>query len=199
MRLILASASARRRELLTAAGVPFLIDPADIDERRHPSEAPHDYARRVAATKARSVSRRHPEDVVLGADTVVVVGNDVLGKPATSDDAASMLARLSGRAHEVLTAIAIEWPSGSETMVETTRVWFADLAPEQIDWYVASGEPMDKAGAYAIQGLASRFVTRIEGSYASVVGLPVAAVLQILQRNGLVVDSHQNGPYSVRV
>jgi len=185
MRLILASASARRRELLAAAGVPFVADPADIDERRYPGEPAHEYARRVAVTKAHAVSQRRPFDIVLGADTVVLVENDVLGKPATPEDAAGMLAKLSGRPHDVLTAVAIEWPGGTRSVVETTRVWFATLDPEEIRWYVASGEPMDKAGAYAIQGLASRFVTRIEGSYSNVVGLPVAAVLQILRANGL--------------
>ena len=185
MRLILASASARRRELLAAAGVPFVVDAADIDERRYPGEPAHEYARRVAVTKAHMVSQRHPFDIVLGADTVVLVESEVLGKPTTPEDAAGMLAKLSGRAHDVLTGVAIEWPGGTRSLVENTRVWFADLDAEQIRWYVASGEPMDKAGGYAIQGLASRFVTRIEGSYSNVVGLPVAAVLQILRANGL--------------
>jgi septum formation protein len=189
MRLVLASASARRRELLTAAGVPFIVDPADIDEGRHTSEPPHDYARRVAVAKARLVSARHPPDIVLGADTIVLVDGVVLGKPANADDAADMLSRLSGRAHDVLTGVAIESRAGSGSFVETTRVWFTDLDAGQIRWYVASGEPMDKAGAYAIQGLASRFVTRIEGSYSNVVGLPVAAVLQFLRENGL--DAHE--------
>jgi septum formation protein len=185
MRLVLASASARRRELLTAAGLSFVVDPADIDERRHPHEQPEEYARRVAVEKAQTGRRRHPADVVLAADTIVLVEDRVLAKPATPDEAAGMLAQLSGRVHEVLTGVAVEWPGGARAHVERTRVWFAPLDADQISWYVASGEPMDKAGAYAIQGLASRFVTRIEGSYSNVVGLPVAVVLQFLRETGL--------------
>jgi len=185
MRLVLASASARRRELLTAAGLAFVVDPADIDERRHPGEAPEEYARRVAVEKAQTGRQRHPADVVLAADTIVLVGDRVLAKPATPDEAAAMLAQLSGRMHEVLTGVAVEWPDGARAHVERTQVWFAPLDAGQIRWYVDSGEPMDKAGAYAIQGLASRFVTRIEGSYSNVVGLPVAVVWQFLQETGL--------------
>jgi septum formation protein len=196
MRLVLASASARRRELLTAAGLSFVVDPADIDERRRPHEPPEDYAQRVAEDKVEVGRRRHPADVVLAADTIVLVDDQLLGKPATPDEAAAMLGQISGRAHDVLTGVAIVWPGGKRSRVERTRVWFAPLSAEQIRWYVASGEPMDKAGAYAIQGLASRFVTRIEGSYSNVVGLPVAAVVQFLAQTGLLVDSSQNGPYS---
>ncbi len=189
MQLVLASASARRRELLAEAGVPFIVDAADIDERRLPNETAGEYARRVAQSKARLVRQRHPSDIVLGADTVVVVDEAVLGKPSSPDEAGDMLARLSGRAHDVLTAVFIEWPEAAHSFIETTRVWFRPLRADEIRAYVASGEPMDKAGAYAIQGLASRFVTRIEGSYSNVVGLPVAAVLQFLRQNGL--DAHE--------
>jgi septum formation protein len=196
MRLVLASASARRRELLTAAGLSFVVDPADIDERRRPHEPPEDYAQRVAEEKVEVGRRRHPSDVVLAADTIVLVDDQLLGKPATPDEASAMLEQISGRAHDVLTGVAVVWPGGKRSLVERTRVWFAPLSAEQIRWYVASGEPMDKAGAYAIQGLASRFVTRIEGSYSNVVGLPVAAVLQFLAQTGLSVASSQNGPYS---
>jgi len=194
MRLVLASASARRRELLTSVGVPFIVDPADIDERRRSGESPLEYARRMAEAKAQSVRRRHPSDIVLGADTVVVVDDMILGKPATPEDAADMLARLSGRAHNVLTGVAIEWPAGARSFVETTRVWFRDLDAGEITSYVASGEPMDKAGAYAIQGLANRFVTRVEGSFVNVVGLPVAAVLQFLGENGLRPHEYSGNP-----
>jgi septum formation protein len=185
MHLVLASASARRRELLTAAGLSFDVDPADIDERRYPDEPPREYARRVAVTKAQVVTQRHPASVVLGADTVVLVDDVMLGKPSTPAEASEMLRTLSGRAHDVLTGVAIEWPGGSRAHVEVTRVWFARLNPDEISWYVASGEPMDKAGAYAIQGLGSRFVTRIEGSYSNVVGLPMAVVCQFLGATGL--------------
>lgn len=185
MRLVLASASARRRELLTAAGLSFVVDPADIDERRRPSEPAEDYARRVAAEKAAIGRQRHPADIVVAADTIVLVEGQLLGKPETPDEAARMLAQLSGRAHDVLTGVAVVWPDGARSHVERTRVWFAPLTAAQIDWYVASGEPMDKAGAYAIQGLASRFVSRIEGSYSNVVGLPVAVIVQFLAEAGL--------------
>src|SRR6185503_4251538 len=188
VRLVLASASARRRELLTAAGLSFVVDPADIDERRRPHEPPEEYAQRVAEEKVVVGRRRHPAVVVLAADTIVLVDDQVLGKPATTGEAAAMLEQISGRAHDVLTGVAVVWPDGKRSRVERTRVWFAPLSAEQIRWYVASGEPMDKAGAYAIQGLASRFVTRIDGSYSNVVGLPVALVYDLCKRAGLLVS-----------
>ena len=188
MRLILASASARRRELLEAAGVLFHADPVAADETRMPGEPPEVYVARVARAKVHAGRLRHPADVVLGADTVVVVDNAVLGKPASDEEAAAMLARLSGREHEVLTGVSVAWPGHERTAVERTRVWFAPLGDEEIRRYVATGEPTDKAGAYAIQGLASKFVVRIEGSYSNVVGLPVATVLQFLRETGFLPD-----------
>jgi septum formation protein len=187
MRLILASASARRRELLAAAGLTFHQDAADTDERRMPGELPEAYVARVALAKAEEGHTRHPHDLVLGADTVVVVDADVLGKPASDIEAAEMLARLSGRSHDVLTGVALVWTGDHRVIVERTRVWFSRLSEADVDWYVRSGEPRDKAGAYAIQGLASRFVERIEGTHANVVGLPVAALLQLLRETGLAV------------
>jgi septum formation protein len=192
MHLVLASASVRRRDLLAAAGVAFTADPAAVDERLRPDEAPSEYAMRVARDKVHVGSARHPADAVLGADTVVVVDGDVLGKPADGTDAAGMLRRLSGRAHTVLTAVVLAWPGQAREGVEETRVWFDALSEAQIGDYVATGEPMDKAGAYGIQGGASRFVTRIEGSYSNVVGLPMALVLQMLGEAGL--NPRQTGP-----
>ena len=181
MRLVLASASPRRRELLGAAGVAFDVDAAHIDEARLVGEAPEAYVERIARLKAATVARRHPQHPVLGADTVVVVDGGVLGKPVDAADAERMMGQLSGREHDVLTGIAVVWGGEARAAVDRTRVWMRPLSDAQIRWYVASGEPLDKAGAYAIQGLASRFVTRIAGSYSNVVGLPVAAVLQLLE------------------
>jgi septum formation protein len=180
VRLVLASASPRRRELLDAAGIAFDVDTANVDETRVAGEAPDAYVERLARLKARTVAVRHPSRAVLGADTAVVIGDDVLGKPADAADAAAMLRRLSGRAHEVLTGIALVWQGRTHARVDRTVVYMSDLSDAEVAWYVASGEPMDKAGAYAIQGLASRFVTRIEGSYGTVVGLPVVSVLQLM-------------------
>jgi septum formation protein len=178
--LVLASASPRRRELLASAGIAFDVEPVDVDERREPGEAPEAYVERVARLKAGGGARRHPARAVLGADTVVVVDGEVLGKPASAADAARMLRRLSGRAHAVLTGVALAWQGRITSRVERTDVVMSPISEDDLAWYVASGEPLDKAGAYAIQGLASRFVTRIEGSYSNVVGLPVATVVELL-------------------
>jgi septum formation protein len=182
--VILASASPRRAGLLTAAGIPFEALPVDIDETPHPGETPEAHVRRLAAEKARSAASRRPGATVLGADTVVVVEGRILGKPRDLADAAAMLRLLSGRAHEVLTGVAVLEPAGLEMVVETARtwVWFCRLSDEDIAQYVATGEPMDKAGGYAIQGIASRFVERIDGSYSNVVGLPVALVDRLLRQ-----------------
>ena len=176
MRLVLASRSPRRAGLLTRAGYTFEVAPADIDERVRDSESPPDHVRRLAREKAALVARDHPGAIVLGADTVVVVDHDILGKPVDDSDATRMLRRLSGRTHVVLTGVALHAPNHQWCDVDSTRVTFRELTAEDVSWYVGSGEPGGKAGAYAIQGLASRFVTRIEGSYANVVGLPVALV-----------------------
>jgi septum formation protein len=183
--LILASASPRRRELLTRAGLTVEVDPADVDERPEPGESPERYVERVARLKASAGARRHPGRPVLGADTVVVVDGEVLGKPADAEDAAGMLRRLAGRTHYVLTGVALAWQGQITTQIERTEVAMSAMSEDDVAWYVASGEPMDKAGAYAIQGLASRFVTRIEGSYSNVVGLPVATVVELLKTSGV--------------
>lgn len=184
--LILASASPRRRELLTAAGFTFEVDVADVDETRHPGEPAGAYARRVALAKAQAVASRHPEAIVLGADTVVVLDSEVLGKPVDDADATRMLTALSGRRHRVLTAVALVGQATTVDTLEETLVWVQALAPAEIAAYVESGEPRDKAGAYAIQGRASRFIPKIEGSYTNVVGLPVAAVDALLRRVSVI-------------
>jgi septum formation protein len=187
--LILASASPRRAELLTSAGYQFVVEPADVDESLLPGETPEVYALRVARAKADVIAARHPHDgVVLAADTVVVAGSDILGKPVHAADATRMLARLSGTVHEVLTALVVRSPSAELTEVVRTRVQFIDLRAEDIAWYVGTGEPEGKAGAYAIQGRGARFIDRIEGSWSNVVGLPLATVARMLAEARRVVS-----------
>jgi septum formation protein len=192
--LILASASPRRAELLTAAGIPFEVRPAHIDERLRPGEDARTYASRVAVDKARAVAAQSNGQPVLAADTIVVIDGLVLGKPADTADARRMLGLLSGRTHEVLTAVALMSAQAGrgepvlDSEIASTAVQFAALDTAEIDWYVATGEPSDKAGAYAIQGLASRFVTRIEGSYSNVVGLPMALVYAMCTRAGILLS-----------
>ncbi|MEX2273381.1 MAG: Maf family protein [Vicinamibacterales bacterium] len=180
MRIILASASPRRAELLASAGFAFDVDPAHVDETRRGNEAPAAYAQRIARDKAAAVAARHPGRIVLAADTIVVQDGSVYGKPADRAHAARMLRALSGREHEVLTAVAVARGDRIHEHVESTRVTFASMTAAEMDWYVASGEADDKAGAYAIQGLAARFIPRIDGSYSNVVGLPIAAVHRML-------------------
>ena len=184
---MLASASPRRAELLRGAGIDFDVIVANVDESIRPGETPVEHVRRLAEEKALRVRPQANERFVLGADTVVVVAGQILGKPADAADAARMLRLLSGRRHQVLTGVAL---LGQARQVDaaTTTVEFAPLNDSEIAAYVDSGEPMDKAGAYAIQGLASRFVTAIEGSYSNVVGLPVALVYNLCKRDGLLVS-----------
>ena len=180
-RIVLASASPRRAELLRAAGIDFDVQPANVDETIAPDEPPGEYVSRLAEAKARLIQEWNTQRTVLAADTAVVVDAHILGKPVDESDARRMLRLLSGRTHEVLTAVSVFHPGQIvDTRVDTTLVEFAPLTDADIEWYVSSGEPMDKAGAYAVQGLASRFVTRIEGSYSNVVGLPIALVYQML-------------------
>jgi septum formation protein len=184
MTIVLASASPRRKELLDAAGIPCEVRPVDVDESLLPGEDVRSYVQRIAGLKAAEAARRWGSEVVIAADTAVRVGSNVLGKPKNVDDAGRMVRLLAGRAHEVLTGVEIRWPRGSAALVESTTVLFRQVSEDEVKAYVESGEPMDKAGAYAIQGLGSRFVTRIEGSYTNVVGLPVAAVDEVLRRIG---------------
>ena len=182
MRLILASASPRRAELLRAAGFDFDVMAADVVEIPAPDETAAVYTLRVARDKARHVADLSPADaVVLAADTEVVIGGRILGKPSSPADAEAMLEVLSGAAHDVLTAVVIRTNSREVSEIVETRVLFSPISSEDIRWYVGSGEPMGKAGAYGIQGRGARFVERIEGSWSSVVGLPVATVHRLLR------------------
>jgi septum formation protein len=182
MRLILASASPRRAELLGAAGFEFEIIPADVDETPWPGEDPKAYALRVARDKVLAVQSlcRDSGIIVLGADTVVVARGQILGKPQDPDESRHMLRLLSGGAHDVHTGVVVRLDAKERSDVVTTRVWFGPMGESDIAWYVASREPEGKAGAYAIQGRAARFIERIDGSWSNVVGLPVAAVHRLL-------------------
>ena len=179
--LVLASNSPRRREILTAAGFEFVVRVPDIVEVRGPGESPQAYVRRLAEHKALAVPM-NPGEIILAADTTVVVGEHVLEKPLDASDAVCMLALLSGGTHEVITGICLRTPSSTVVDTATTRVRFSALTDQEITAYVASGEPMDKAGAYAIQGQASKFIERVEGCYFNVVGLPIALVYRHLKK-----------------
>lgn len=184
-RLILASASPRRAELLRAAGFQFDVVPATVDEQPLAGETPRDYVQRLAALKSAAVARQFADRPVLGADTAVVLDKRVLGKPVDEADAAQMLRMLAGRTHDVLTGVSIRLGTRHSSAVDEATVRFSRLDADEIAWYVASGEPAGKAGAYAIQGCASRFIDWIEGSYTSIVGLPVAAVYRLLRELGV--------------
>lgn len=213
--IVLASASPRRQELLRNAGIPFVVQPADINETPLASESPQNCAERLAREKASVVFQERPQDCVLGADTIVVIDDNILGKPRDAADAGRMLRLLSGRTHVVITGVCLVGPVASKseaqtarlpgrieerlttgnrqpettferTASETTLVTMCELSDDEILDYVATGEPMDKAGAYAIQGLASRWIPRIEGDYSNVVGLPVALVYAMLRERGAI-------------
>jgi septum formation protein len=184
MRLVLASSSPRRAELLRAAGFIFEITTAPLDERAHAGESAEDYVKRLAQAKAAATASQVSDAVVLGADTTVVIGGQMLGKPADHADAKRMLQLLSGQTHEVLTGLCVRADRRTLVDVASTRVRMAPLDEAEIDWYVRTGEPMDKAGGYAVQGLASRFIQGIDGSYSNVVGLPIANVYNLLKRLG---------------
>jgi len=200
--LILASSSPRRQELLREIGIPFQVHAAHINEDQIAGEDAREYALRLAREKAQAVAAHYPQSYVLGADTIVVVDGEVLGKPKDHADAARMLRILSGRSHEVTTAVSLLAPgtvapgtvapstvapcTRTETRACTTKVYFRKLTEDEIQQYVASGEPMDKAGAYAIQGGASRWTNRIEGEWSNVVGLPLSLVTDLLRTYGLM-------------
>ena len=180
--LILASASPRRRELLAQAGYRFTVEASSIDETRRPGEEAIRFATRLAREKAEEIFARHSSDdvLVLGADTVVVCDGEIMGKPADAADAERMLTQLAGRTHHVVTGVAVVWGTGVESAAEVTQVTMHTLSPEEIAAYVAGGEPMDKAGSYAIQGFAGRWIPRIHGCYFNVVGLPLALVANLI-------------------
>ena len=179
--LVLASQSPRRSGILRQAGITFTVRAAAVDETPLAGEEPADYVRRLAEMKALAVEAA-PGETVLGADTTVVLDGDMLGKPADADEARRMLARLSGRRHEVLTGICVKLGASLVRDWAVTQVWFGNMTDGEIDDYVASGEPMDKAGAYAIQGLASKHIEKIDGCYFNVMGLPVSLVYRHLKR-----------------
>jgi septum formation protein len=179
--LVLASASPRRQELLRSAGIPFDVQAAHIPEDALSGETAKVCAERLAREKALAVARQRPQDCVLGADTVVVVDSHILGKPSDAADAARMLRMLSGREHQVITGVCLVVGGQASVASETTVVTVSEITAQDIADYISSGEPMDKAGAYAIQGIASRWIPRIEGDYSNVVGLPVALVFRMLR------------------
>lgn len=184
--IVLASASPRRKELLARVGIAFEICAADIPENAQPGERPAGFAERMAREKAQAIRKAKPERIILAADTVVAVGQEILGKPRDAEDARRMLRLLSGKSHEVTTGVCLCGPGFEDVRSETTTVWFSEIPHQEILEYVSSGEPLDKAGAYAIQGGAARWVTKVEGDYNNVVGLPVEMVLKMLRARGAI-------------
>ena len=183
-KLVLASTSPRRAEILRTVGWPFEILPVQIDESRCANEDAASYVRRLALAKAEAAASRSPTSTVVGADTVVVIDNQILGKPRDEEDARHMLRLLNSRWHQVLTGVAVNHAiSESKVAHETTEVKFAKMSDDEIGWYVSTGEPMDKAGAYAIQGLGARFIEGIKGDFFNVVGLPVRLLYELLNEN----------------
>jgi septum formation protein len=184
-RVVLASASPRRRDLLDLIGIAHEVRPASIDETMRPREAPRRYAERLAREKASAIATRDPDLITIGADTVVVINRKVLGKPADADDAARMLRMLSGREHTVITAVAVSRGRKLRSAIEEVRVKFRRLRDDDIDAYIAMGEPMDKAGAYGIQGYGATIVERIEGDYFAVMGLPLVRLVGLMRDVGV--------------
>jgi len=182
--LVLASASPRRRALLEQLGIPLRVDPAHLDENVRAGEPAERYVLRLAREKAEAVQARHPSEMVLAADTSVVLDGAVLGKPATADEAMEMLRKLSGRTHQVMTAVAV---AGAGERLVTAGVTFALADDAALRWYVSTGEPMDKAGAYAVQGIGGFLVERIEGSHSAVVGLPLVETVALLRESGYLL------------
>ena len=191
MSLILASASPRRSELLAVLVPQFEVVPSGADETIDGTPSPTGRVMQLAQRKAQDVFSTHPRDVVVGADTLVFLDGAPLGKPKDREDAAAMLRSLSGRVHEVVTGVCVLWPGGSRIFSETSRVEFLPLSEETIDRYIRSGEPMDKAGGYAIQGLAAEFVKKLDGNLSNVVGLPIPPLAGALKQAGvkLILDS----------
>ena len=184
-RVVLASASPRRRQLLDLIGIAHEVRPADIDESLRPRETPRRHAERLAREKASAIARRDPDLITIAADTIVVVNRKVLGKPRDTDDAARMIALLSGREHVVTTAVAVSRGKKLRSAVEEVRVKFRRLRDDEIEAYIATGEPMDKAGAYGIQGYGATIVERIEGDYFAVMGLPIVRLVGLLRDVGV--------------
>ena len=184
--IVLASASPRRRELLDLVGIMHVVDPADIDESTRDFELPAVYAERLAREKALKVATRHPVALVIAADTVVVLGDRMMGKPGTEADAREMLSALSGKTHTVLTGMACAFDGQLVSAVEDVSVTFRALLSDEIDEYIATGEPMDKAGSYGIQGYGATIVRRIDGDYFAVMGLSLVRLVELMQRLGIL-------------
>jgi septum formation protein len=184
-RVVLASSSPRRRQLLDLIGIAHEVRPANIDETMRPREAPRRHAERLAREKASAIAKRDPDLITIGADTIVVVNRKVLGKPRDAEDAARMLTMLSGREHMVITAVAVSRGRKLRSAVEEVRVRFRRLRDDEIEAYIATGEPMDKAGAYGIQGYGATIVERIEGDYFAVMGLPIVRLIGLLRDVGV--------------
>jgi septum formation protein len=191
MRVILASQSPRRRELLTLVGIEHEVQPADIDETPWPDEMPIPHTERLATGKARVIASQAPDALVIAADTIVVIDGDILGKPTSEADAREMLRRLSGRTHEVCTAVAVAIGDDVHSEVVRVTVRFRSLDGDTIDRYIATREPMDKAGAYGIQGFGATLVEHIEGDYFAVMGLSLVTVVRLAERMGV---SYEFGP-----
>jgi septum formation protein len=188
MRVVLASGSPRRRELLRMVGITHEVMPADIDESYFPGEPPPAHAERLAREKGRVMAERHPEALVVSADTIVVIDGEVLGKPRDAADATRMLHALRGRTHVVFTAIAVARRGRVESAVEAVAVTFRELSDAEIAAYIATGEPMDKAGSYGIQGYGATIVERVDGDYFAVMGLPLRRLVALLERFGIHYD-----------
>jgi len=184
-RVVLASSSPRRRQLLNLIGIAHEVRPPNIDETMRPRESPRRHAERLAREKASAIAKRDPDLITIGADTIVVVSRKVLGKPRDADDAARMLALLSGREHMVTTAVAVSRGKKLRSAVEEVSVRFRRLRDDEIEAYIATGEPMDKAGAYGIQGYGATIVERIEGDYFAVMGLPIVRLVGLLRDVGI--------------
>jgi septum formation protein len=185
LRVILASQSPRRRELLTLVGITHEVRPADIDEAYLPGEVPSEHAERLARGKCAVIAEREPDALVIGSDTIVVVDGEVLGKPKDEGDAAHMLRRLSGRSHIVVTAVAVAWRGEIRSAAEEVNVTFHSLSDDDITAYIATREPMDKAGAYGIQGFGATIVERVDGDYFAVMGLPLQLLVRVLRELGI--------------
>ena len=183
--VILASQSPRRRELLSLIGIAHAVQPADIDETQWAGEDPRAHCERLAREKVAVVAEREPNALIIGSDTIVILDGDVLGKPSDEVEARATLARLSGRSHTVMTAVAVRWRGQERSAVEEVSVTFHALSPEQIAAYVATREPMDKAGAYGIQGYGATIVARVDGDYFAVMGLPLQRLVRLLAELGV--------------
>jgi nucleoside triphosphate pyrophosphatase len=184
-RVVLASASPRRRELLDLIGIPYIVVPADIDESMKGVEQPAEHAERLAREKALTVAERHPDALVIAADTIVVINDRIMGKPRTEREAVEMLGTLNGATHTVVTGMACALNGRLESSVDDVSVTFRPLSVEEVEEYVATGEPMDKAGAYGIQGYGATIVRRIDGDYFAVMGLSLVRLVELMQRLGV--------------